>query len=372
MFFDLMENFADFHQIVRLCQEPSLLGNRLIDCVVSVSDDPEQTSAKVLTLQTELLILAHECYTAACDMEGISNILRAARILTGHLEKAGEFSVMTRLLTGVSRYNEMVYIFDALKQNHQFELLLGKGMEKETKLKTAILDYLKRYHPTDTDTYTMVALNFLMYREIAQQLEDNANKILDKMSGKPLDSSPESLQKTVQFLSEAAESYIKDNCVRHAQACIRKARLVALQIKYLKTPKQFINLTSKGANLLIADHPVFSEAFIVSEAYKQKESWAAALCNNVINLGNMKYLTDFRTHVRITPQLVEEAVDRYQQSSEKSPQALTNIKKLLQFCKDVRVQYRIAKQLGLRDFIGTLDKGDAKSYILDFSKTSVQ
>ena len=36
----------------------------------------------------------------------------------------------TRLLTGVGRYNEMIYIFDVLKQNHQFELLLGKGMEK--------------------------------------------------------------------------------------------------------------------------------------------------------------------------------------------------------------------------------------------------
>ena len=24
----------------------------------------------------------------------------------------------------------MIYIFDVLKQNHQFELLLGKGMEK--------------------------------------------------------------------------------------------------------------------------------------------------------------------------------------------------------------------------------------------------
>ena len=33
-------------------------------------------------------------------------------------------------MTGIGRYNEMIYIFDVLKQNHQFELLLGKGMEK--------------------------------------------------------------------------------------------------------------------------------------------------------------------------------------------------------------------------------------------------
>ena len=48
----------------------------------------------VLTLQTELLILAHESYTASCDMEGISNILRAARILTIHLQTAGEHQLM--------------------------------------------------------------------------------------------------------------------------------------------------------------------------------------------------------------------------------------------------------------------------------------
>ena len=35
-----------------------------------------------------------------------------------------------QLLTGVGRFNEMTYIFDALKQHHQFELLLRKGMEK--------------------------------------------------------------------------------------------------------------------------------------------------------------------------------------------------------------------------------------------------
>lgn len=48
----------------------------------------------VLTLQTELLILAHECFTASCDMEGVSNILRAARILTAHLVAAAEYPLM--------------------------------------------------------------------------------------------------------------------------------------------------------------------------------------------------------------------------------------------------------------------------------------
>jgi len=56
---------------------------------------------------------------------------------------------------------------------------------QDGKIRTAILDYLKRYQPGDTDTYTMVALKFSMYREIGQLLEDNANKILDKYKKKP-------------------------------------------------------------------------------------------------------------------------------------------------------------------------------------------
>jgi len=31
------------------------------------------------------------------------------------------------------------------------------------------------------------------------------------------------------------------------------------------------------------------------------------------------------------------------------------------------MQFRIAKQLGLRDIIATLEKGDTKHYIMDFT-----
>lgn len=33
------------------------------------------------------------------------------------------------------------------------------------------------------------------------------------------------------------------------------------------------------------------------------------------------------------------------------------------------MQYRIAKQLGLRDMVSSLEKGETKSYILDFTNT---
>ena len=46
MFFDPSDNMVDFHQIVRLCSEPSLLGNRLVDAVAAMAGDLEETSDK--------------------------------------------------------------------------------------------------------------------------------------------------------------------------------------------------------------------------------------------------------------------------------------------------------------------------------------
>ena len=43
----------------------------------------------------------------------------------------------------------------------------------------AIIDYLKRYHPHDNETFDMVAHYFMMHREIAQLLQSRAEQILE-------------------------------------------------------------------------------------------------------------------------------------------------------------------------------------------------
>lgn len=35
-----------------------------------------------------------------------------------------------QLLTGIGRFGEMTYIFDSIKQNERFELLLKKGIDR--------------------------------------------------------------------------------------------------------------------------------------------------------------------------------------------------------------------------------------------------
>ena len=53
-------------------------------------------------------------------------------------------------------------------------------------MKVAILDYLKRYHPADTDTLTMVSLHYTLYRQIAQALEERAQGLLNSLTAKTL------------------------------------------------------------------------------------------------------------------------------------------------------------------------------------------
>lgn len=79
---------------------------------------------------TELLIRSHSFFSQSCSMEGISNVLQTSKMCATQLERAGEFNIMIRLLTGIGHFSEMTYIMDYLWNNHQFEMLFGKGIGK--------------------------------------------------------------------------------------------------------------------------------------------------------------------------------------------------------------------------------------------------
>jgi len=170
----------DITNMIRLCPDYSQLGNRLLETVTSLINDRATGTALsgVLSLEVEILVRAHECHTLACNMEGIATVLRYGRVLTSTLAETRDYILMVRLLTGVGRFNEMSYIFDTLFEHEHFELLCRRGIDKENKLKVALLDYLQKQHPDDTDKFSMVAHRFSMHREIAQTLEETATKQL--------------------------------------------------------------------------------------------------------------------------------------------------------------------------------------------------
>ena len=61
----------------------------------------EAKSTDDYVILTELLIRSHSFYSKSCSMEGISNVLQTSKICATQLEKAGEFNIMIRLLTGI-------------------------------------------------------------------------------------------------------------------------------------------------------------------------------------------------------------------------------------------------------------------------------
>ncbi|CAH1796499.1 unnamed protein product [Owenia fusiformis] len=340
----------------------------IIEVLLKLGANPETQDKKGLYMEVELLIKAHDCHTMACNMEGVSNVLQQARQCNIRLTAAEEYSLMIRLLTGLGRYGEMVYIFDTLKESHQFELLFRKGIEKNDGLKLAILDYLKRFHPDDTETFTMVSLHFTMYREIASMLETTALAQLNSLKHKTLENDTEihnTLSNCVQYFSDAAESYYKEKCLRHAQHCVKQAKLVALQISLLSSGIRVILLEHAEIQNFLVTHNKFYEALIVAEAYNYKSGWATALYHHVVLGGDFKYLQDFKAYVALNPSLVYEVANSYRKETNKPNNSGVHMKKLLAHCTDVRTMYKIAMDLGYTEIHMELMKAETGAYLKD-------
>ncbi|NXD38008.1 SPTCS protein, partial [Copsychus sechellarum] len=75
-------------QLAKLCQDHTLVGMQLLEKISSVPRGE-------LSCITELLILAHSCFSLTCHMEGITRVLQAARLLTEeHLAPREEYGLL--------------------------------------------------------------------------------------------------------------------------------------------------------------------------------------------------------------------------------------------------------------------------------------
>ncbi|CAF0723942.1 unnamed protein product [Brachionus calyciflorus] len=320
---------------------------------------------------TELIIRSHDCFTQSCSMEGISNVLQTCKTCAYKLQKAGEFDLMIRLLTGIGHYNEMTYIMDFLWNNNQFDMLFGKGNGKDSKLRLALLNYLKRYHPNDHETYTMITLHFTMHREIAKMLEEAAYEQLKLFEHKKLENTSEiltDLQSILAYFSDAAQSFMKEDCVKQAESCIKKARLIALQIHFLSSGLVILNLNQSGVTKFLTSHGNFWETFIVCEAYDRKSDLPLALFNQFIVNNNEKFFQDFKGYLQINLNTIEEVANRYKlwasETNDVSQQSKENMKKLLKCCKDIGCLYRLASSLDLNEWLNNEIKNQKFQSIL--------
>ncbi|XP_017657798.2 spatacsin isoform X2 [Nannospalax galili] len=356
--FNATEESQIFLQLTALCQDRTLVGMKLLDKISSVP-------LGELSCTTELLILAHHCFTLTCHMEGIIRVLQAARMLTdNHLAPNEEYGLVVRLLTGIGRYNEMTYIFDLLHKKHYFEVLMRKKLDPSGTLKTALLDYIKRCHPGDSEKHNMIALCFSMCREIGENHEAAACIQLKLIESQPWEDSlkdgphlKQLLLKALTLMLDAAESYAKDSCVRQALHCNRLTKLITLQIHFLNSGQNtmLINLGHHKLMDCIMALPRFYQASIVAEAYDFVPDWAEVLYQKVILKGDFNYLEEFKQQKLLQSNIFEEISRKYKQH-QPTDRATENLKKLLSYCEDIYLYYKLAYEHKFFEIVNVLLK----------------
>ncbi|XP_013920684.1 PREDICTED: spatacsin isoform X1 [Thamnophis sirtalis] len=338
------EESQRFLQLAKLCQDHTLVGLKLLEKVSSVPHGE-------LACTVELLILAHNCFSLTCHMEGITRVLQASRLLTDdHLAPEEEFGLVVRLLTGIGRYSEMTYIFDLLHEKHYFEVLMRKKLDPNGTLKTALLDYMKRCRPGDSEKHNMIALCFSMCREIGENHEAAANVQLKLIESQPwaeslqdVPSLKKLLMKALTLFLDATESYSKDFCVCQSLRCKRLTRLITLQLHFLASPHktQLINLRRESLLPCILALPRFYQAAVVAEAYDFTPDWSEVLYQQVILKGDFNYLEEYKQHELLRTGTFEEITHKVKQQAA-NESAVRNLKQLLTHCEDIYVYYKLA------------------------------
>ncbi|KZC04326.1 PREDICTED: spatacsin [Dufourea novaeangliae] len=372
---------SNFRIIMELCNDVSLLGGQLLKRASKLFGQSHGEKTNVSTLKTivELLIRSHDCFTTSCNMEGIASVLRKCQNLVNVLQNLKLWTLLVRLVTGVGRFTEMNYIFQILKENDHFEFLLGKGLDKVPGLKMALLEFLKRNCPENKDLFTLVALHFRLYHEIALMWENEAKNIIKilvsdatKNHGKlqstaqheikltKTDHVLEQLQSAVSSFTHATQYYLKANTLNLASRCSDQAQLVAFQLSLFTivfNNQQVIcilNLKSEDVDRILCHTLSFSQALIVINAYNYHVDWANVIYNHCILNVNAKYLKDFIAVKKLTPNLVQDCARRYRLEKSITHEMTHNMKMLVSEVSDVECKYMLASQLGFKDIVESM------------------
>lgn len=322
-----------------LCSDTSLVGWELLENAnlrLGHSQGAKR-DLSALKIIVELIIRSHDYFTASCSMEGIASVLKKCQQLTNSLQLLKLWSMMVRLVTGVGRYTEMNYIFKILKENDQFEFLLGQGMDKKSGLKIALLEFCKKQCPDDKELFKLVALHFRLYNEIAIMWETEAKTVIRELikdSRKNTQKSPSmSQQQAIKLIknddtekrlqiamanyTHATEYYLQDDKLNLAHRCSQQAQLVALQISLFIGIAQnqqvscLFNLSVDEVNLAICQILNFPQSLIIIQAYNHSADWSSAIYSQFIINGKSKYFKDFLTAKRLTTAIVQDCTCRY-------------------------------------------------------------
>ncbi|CAG9858094.1 unnamed protein product [Phyllotreta striolata] len=387
----------DFHLILQLVQDHcSLLGYKIYSYASAMHKS--QVLAELdfriskLALSVELLIVAHDCFTADCNMEGISTVLKKCQDVVAHLATLRSWKMIVRLLTGVGRYAEMNYALRILERNDQFEFLLRKGSRKDDALKTALLEYLKKYCPDDKELYKMVALHFALFSEVALLWEREARSVVKnliaismlEMQNNKLDPDAEPfvlftnsegtkmcLNKAIENYTHATEFHLQGEKPAKAMHSVKQAELIALQISLLKnlpnngTALCLLNLHQHQIVNVISNQLSFDQTLILIQSYNYHPDWSSVLFEQCIVKNNQQYLASFLRHRPLTESLVNDISRKFLSANIDTARELNSMKAILNKVPSVHVKYRISSELGFVDVVEELLRGGQLAYLKD-------
>ncbi|KAK5649024.1 hypothetical protein RI129_003916 [Pyrocoelia pectoralis] len=385
---------TDFNLILQLIVENcSALGLKLYSYASSLHRLELKLPENVeLNLIIELLIRAHDCFTADCNMEGISIILRKCQSIILLSLTLKNWKCIVRLLTGVARYTEMNYVFHILRENDQFEFLLRKGNNKDNSLKVALLRYLKNYCPKDRELYRMVALHFTLFSEIAQLWQEEARSITRNLiaisklemqnNGINIEAVPYvlltntdgtkiCLNKAMVNYTHAAEYHLQGEKLTKAMQASKQAELLALQISMLKglpvnsTAICILNIGDDQILNMISTELSFDQSLILIDSNNYKPDWASVLFEQYIMRNHTSYLDSFLQSFVLSDSLLHDISRKFLNLTKPSGSAVKNMRDIVNRCSSVRVKYRIASELGFSDLVEELLASNRLAYLKD-------
>ncbi|CAD6223033.1 GSCOCG00005360001-RA-CDS [Cotesia congregata] len=366
------------HLITDLCSDPSTLGWELIKSVNIRLGHSHGGKRDIVTIKIiiELLIRAHNYFTAACHMEGIAYVLRKCQNIANTLQHLKLWSLLVRLLTGIGRFTEMNYIFQILKENDQFEFLLGKGLDKIVGLKIATMEFCKKQCPDNKELFNLVANHFQLYTEVAIVWENKAKAVIRELLQDIRkenirlmnnlqttikltrnDKTEKKLQSAITYYTDATEHYLQDSKLNTANKCSHQAQLVALQLSLLNgvgvnhQVNCLLNLSNEEINKALCQTLTFPQTLILVQAYNHNADWPSIIYHHIIINGEIKFLKDFLIYKRLTNGIVQDCVCKYRMEKNLTKQMTQNMQSLIGELNDVECKYVMASQLGFKNMI---------------------
>nr|XP_023027706.1 spatacsin [Leptinotarsa decemlineata] len=346
-----------------------------------------------LALVIELLVISHDCFTADCNMEGISIILKKCQAVISHLLTLRSWKLIVRLFTGVGRYTEMNYVFQILRENDQFEFLLRKGSRKDNGLKAALLEYLKKYCPDNKELYKIVGLHFTLFSEVALLWEREAQSVIRNLidisrfemqnnrinpDAEPFilfsntDGTRICLNKALENYTHATEFHLQGEKLAKAMNAAKQAELIALQMSLLKSlPVNksavcLLNLNQAQVVSLISNELSFDQTLILTQAYNYQPDWSSVLFEQCVIKNNLSYLQSYMKHLSLTDNNVVHDISRkFLAANLNGYEEINSMKSILHKLPSVHVKYRIASELGFTDMVEDLIQGGQLAYLKD-------